>query len=454
VPLLIDHIARAENPDAALVVFDRFLGNLHGGARLFSLLRQNPDLVALVASVLGTAPRLADTLAANPQVMDALIDTGFSGALPGPEALEASLAVSLAQSDSYEDFLDRVRAFGQEQMFLIGARILSGTVSAQQAGEAFAGLADTVVRAMHRRIADSFASAHGVVPGGASAVLAMGKLGGREMTASSDLDLIVVYDFDEAHPDSDGARALHAAPYFARFTQRLVNALTTQTNYGRLYAVDMRLRPSGRSGPVATSLAAFAEYQRKDAWTWEHMALTRARVASTSSPALAAGVEAVIREVLCTPRDADMVAGDVVEMRRAVAAEKGDRARWDLKNVAGGLIDIEFIAQFLELVHAAREPTILNPSTGRVLERAARLGILSVEDAEVLRPAERLYQDLGQILRLCLTGPFEPKAAGGSLLSLLARAADVPDFAALEAHLVETQERVRKCFVRILGSAP
>jgi glutamate-ammonia-ligase adenylyltransferase len=454
VPLLVDHIARAENPDAALVTFDRFLGNLHGGARLFSLLRQNPDLVALVASVLGTAPRLADTLAAHPQVMDALIDLSFSGALPGPEALEAALAVSLAQADSHEDFLDRVRAFGQEQMFLIGARILSGTVSAQQAGEAFAGLADTVVRAMHRRIADSFQSAHGALAGGASAVLAMGKLGGREMTASSDLDLIVVYDFDEAHPESDGTRPLHATPYFARFTQRLVNALTTQTNYGRLYAVDMRLRPSGRSGPVATSLAAFGEYQRKDAWTWEHMALTRARVASTSSPALAAEVEAVIREVLCSPRDAEMVAGDVVEMRRAVAAEKGDRARWDLKNAAGGLVDIEFIAQYLELVHAAGEPTILNPSTGRVLERAARLGILSVEDAEVLRPAERLYQDLGQILRLCLAGPFEPKSAGGGLLSLLARAADVPDFAALEAHLAETQERVRKCFVRILGSAP
>ena len=454
VPLLVDHIARAENPDAALVTFDRFLGNLHGGARLFSLLRQNPDLVALVASVLGTAPRLADTLAAHPQVMDALIDLSFSGALPGPETLEAALAVSLAQADSHEDFLDRVRAFGQEQMFLIGARILSGTVSAQQAGEAFAGLADTVVRAMHRRIADSFQSAHGALPGAASAVLAMGKLGGREMTASSDLDLIVVYDFDEAHPESEGTRPLHAAPYFARFTQRLVNALTTQTNYGRLYAVDMRLRPSGRSGPVATSLAAFAEYQRKEAWTWEHMALTRARVASASSPALAAAVEAVIREVLCAARDTDMVAGDVVEMRRAVAAEKGDRARWDLKNAAGGLVDIEFIAQYLELVHAAREPTILNPSTGRVLERAARLGILSVEDAEVLRPAERLYQDLGQILRLCLTGPFEPKSAGGGLLSLLARAADVPDFPALEAHLAETQERVRKCFVRILGSAP
>jgi [glutamine synthetase] adenylyltransferase / [glutamine synthetase]-adenylyl-L-tyrosine phosphorylase len=158
--------------------------------------------------------------------------------------------------------------------------------------------------------------------------------------------------------------------------------------------------------------------------------------------------------VLCGPRDPDMVAGDVVEMRKAVAAEKGDGTRWDLKHAAGGLVDIEFIAQYLQLIHAEREPGILNPSTGRVLERAARLGILGVEDAEVLRPAERLYQDLGQILRLCLSGPFDPKSAGGSLLSLLARAADVPDFPALDAHLAETQERVRKRFVQILGSAP
>jgi glutamate-ammonia-ligase adenylyltransferase len=454
VPLLIDHVARAESPDAALVAFDRFLGNLHGGVRLFSLLRQNPDLVALVARVLGTAPRLADILAQHPQVMDTLIDSAFFGALPGPEKLEGSLSVSLAQSESYEDFLDRVRLFGQEQIFLIGARILSGTVSAQQAGEAFAGLADTVVRALHPRVGLMFQSTHGVVPGGGSAVLAMGKLGGREMTAASDLDLIVVYDFDEAHPESDGARPLHAAPYFARFTQRLVNAMTTRTNCGRLYDVDMRLRPSGRSGPVATSLAAFADYQHNDAWTWEHMALTRARVVSASSPALAARVEAVIREVLCTARDADMVAGDVVEMRRAVAAEKGDSARWDLKNAAGGLVDIEFIAQFLQLIHAAREPEILNPSTCRVLEKATRLGILSIEDAEVLRPAERLYHDLGQILRLCLSAPFDPKSAGGSLLSLLARAADLPDFPKLDAHLAETQERVRKRFVAILGGAP
>ena len=453
VPVLIDHLASAEHPDRAIVAFDRFLSRLHGGATLFALLNQNPDLVALVAHLLGTAPRLADILAQHPQVMDTLIDPAFFGALPHAELLQAELARSLEQARTDEDFLDRVRLFGQEHMFLIGARILSGTVSAEQAGEAFASLADVVIRALHHTIEKTFTASYGRIPGGENAILAMGKLGGREMTASSDLDLIVIYDFDPAHPESDGPRPLYGGQYFARFTQRLINALTTRTNYGRLYEVDMRLRPSGRSGPVATSLASFREYQRSDAWTWEHMALTRARVVS-ASPGFAEQVEQAIHEILCLPRDPAIVAGDVVEMRRAIAAEKGDQERWNLKYVAGGLIDIEFIAQHLQLVHAAATPAILDTSTIRVLEKAARLGILNADEAEALRPAARLYHDLTHILRLCLTGPFDPSDAGLGLIGLLTRAADVPDVATLEAHLVDTQERVRRTFTRILGAAP
>jgi [glutamine synthetase] adenylyltransferase / [glutamine synthetase]-adenylyl-L-tyrosine phosphorylase len=452
VPLLIDHIARADKPDAAVAAFDRFLGNLYGGARLFSLLRQNPDLVALVARVLGTAPRLADTLALHPDVLDALVDPAFFGAVPRPERLAASLAASLAEADSYEDFLDRVRRFAQEQAFLIGARILSGTVSAQQAGEAFAAVAEVTVRTLHAKVAEIVRASHGQVRAGDAVVLALGKLGGREMTANSDLDLIVVYDFDPAHPESDGQRPLHATHYFARLTQRLISALTTRTNYGHLYEVDLRLRPSGRSGPVATSVASFESYQRHDAWTWEHLALTRARVVS-GAPVLAARVEAVIRDVLRIERDARALASDVVNMRRAIAAEKGDGARWDLKYAAGGLIDLEFIAQYLQLAHAAAVPDILDTATACVFDKALRTGILAIEDAEVLRPATRLYQDLGQILRLCGAAPLDPKSGGTALTELLSRAADVPDFATLEAHLADTQERVRRSFVRILGAA-
>jgi glutamate-ammonia-ligase adenylyltransferase len=281
----------------------------------------------------------------------------------------------------------------------------------------------------------------------------MGKLGGREMTATSDLDLIAVYDFDAEHPESDGRRPLYGPQYFARLTQRLINALTVQTNYGVLYQVDMRLRPSGRSGPVATALASFEQYQETEAWTWEQLALTRARVVS-ASPGFAARVEAVIRKALCRPRDRDLVAADVVEMRAAIAAEKGDGDRWNLKYAAGGLVDLEFIAQYLQLVHAAATPSILDTSTIGALDKAWQLGLLTGEDAEVLRYAARLYHGLTQILRVCLQEDFDPGVARPELFGLLTRAADVPDFATLDALLIETQARVRASFVRILGRAP
>ena len=450
VPLLIDHVAHGENPDRTLVAFDRFLAAVQGGGRLFSLLLRNPDLVALLTLALGTAPRLADIVARHPQVMDALIDPAFFGALPDAAKLADEFARSATQARSYEDFLDRTRSFGQEHIFLIGARILSGTVSAEQAGAAYARLADVLIDAVHREVERSFAAAHGHLPAQQSAVLALGKLGGREMTAGSDLDLILVYDFAGEHPASDGPRPLTGFQYFARLTQRLISALTAQTNYGSLYHVDMRLRPTGRSGPVATQIDGFRAYHEQEAWTWEHMALTRARVVS-SSPGFAARVEAVVRETLTRERDPSAVAADVLEMRRAIAQEKGEGERWDLKYAAGGLVDLEFIAQYLQLVHAAERPEILDTSTARVLDKAWAAGVLAPEEADVLRPAAWLYHNLTQVLRLCLSGPFDPKTAGGELLRLLARAADLPDFATLEPHLAETQTKVRASFNRIIG---
>jgi glutamate-ammonia-ligase adenylyltransferase len=338
-------------------------------------------------------------------------------------------------------------------MFLIGARILSGLVAAEQAGEVFAGLADVLLRAVHTKAEADFAAAHGRMRGGVSAILALGRLGAREMTASSDLDLIVIYDFDQKHPNSDGKRPLYGAQYFARFTQRLISALTVQTNYGVLYPVDMRLRPSGRSGPVATQIDGFKSYQAREAWTWEHMVLTRARVVS-GPPDFAAKIEDAIRAVLCRKRNPRTIADDVVEMRAAIAKEKGDADPWDFKYAAGGLVDIEFIAQYLQLIHAAAMPDILDTSTARALEKAARLGVLKPEDAEVLRPAVRLFHDLTQILRLCLPTAFDPKTASAGVLTLLARAADLPDFPALQAYVEETQRQVRASFVRILGKRP
>jgi len=449
VPALIDSLARAEEPDNAVTAFDRFLGALQRGGRLISLLSQNRDLVALVALILGAAPRLGDMLARQPQIMDGLIDPRFFGAMPDQRELSARLAATLADADSYEEFLDRLRLFGQESLFLIGTRILSGTVSAQQASVAFADVAEGIVHTVHGLVTDRFAAQHGRIKGQETAILAMGRLGSREMTASSDLDLILLYDFDDEQPDSDGARSLHGAHYFARFTQRLISAFTTRTNYGVLYDVDMRLRPSGRAGPVASHIKSFADYQEREAWTWEHMALTRARVIS-ASPGFRARIEEIIRAVLTRPRDPAAVANDVAEMRRAVALEKGEDDVWDLKYAAGGMVDIDFAAQYLQLVHAAEKPDILDVSTLHVLDNAERLGVLPHASAEVLRSATRLYHDLTQILRLCVSDRFKPETSGEDLQRVLARAGDAPDFSSLQARVRETQSEVRGVFCEIV----
>ena len=452
IPVIVDQFSRAENPDAAFASFDGFLAGLRAGGRFFSLLRQNPELVRFVALILGTAPRLADMLARHPHFIDPLVEPRFFASLPDEARLETELGRVLGDTRGYEAALDAIRLFGQEHMFLIGARVLSGSMPAEQAGEAFARLADVLLRAVHKRVEEDFAATHGRIGGAESAIVAVGRLGAFEMTASSDLDLIVIYDFDGKLPNSDGERPLYGAQYFARFTQRLISALSVQTNYGRLYEVDMRLRPSGRSGPVATQIDGFRSYQERDAWTWEHMALTRARVVS-GSPDFLARIQTAIHEVLCRKRDPRSVADDVLEMRAAIAKEKGDADPWDLKYAAGALVDVEFIAQYLQLIHAARMPEILDTSTARTLEKAARLGALKPEDAELLRAAVRLFHDLTQILRLCLPTAFDPKTAGSGVLGLLARAADLPDFPALQAHVEDTQRQVHECFVRILGKA-
>jgi glutamate-ammonia-ligase adenylyltransferase len=287
------------------------------------------------------------------------------------------------------------------------------------------------------------------VPGGASVLLAVGKLGGREMTASSDLDLILIYDCADGTV-SDGPRPLAPAHYFARLTQRLVAALTAPMAEGRVYDVDLRLRPSGRAGPLATQLSSFVAYQANEAWTWEHMALTRARPV-TGSPGLASRVEAAIRNVLTGPRDAGTTLAEVRAMRGRIARDKRDGGPWDVKLAPGGLLDVEFIAQALQLVHAHAHPEILDTNTETALAKAAAAGLLAPADAELLLGACRLYQAVTQILRLAWDGPFAPAAAPGGLCRLLAQAMGEPDLERAEACLVERQAAVRAAFVRLVG---
>ncbi|MGD9740800.1 MAG: bifunctional [glutamine synthetase] adenylyltransferase/[glutamine synthetase]-adenylyl-L-tyrosine phosphorylase [Bauldia sp.] len=452
-PALLEALGRGDNPDAAFLAFDRFLSRMPAGLQLFALVSSNPSLLGLLVRILGTAPRLAEIITRRPHVLDAVIEPAFFGSVPTTEALEPLLRQTIDQASSYEDALDRARIFGQEQAFLIGVRVIAGTIDARQAGRAYSALADLMVGEALRLSERSLAEAHGPMPGGEVALIAMGKFGGREMTAASDLDLILLYSVPASTTGSTGTRALSPTQYYTRLTQRLVAALSAPTAEGRLYEVDFRLRPSGNAGPLALSIDAFAAYQIKEAWTWEHLALTRARPVA-GSPKLVAKAAKEIAAILRLPRDPKKLVAEILDMRALLAQEKGGRGIWDIKQAPGGLIDIEFAAQFLQLRFGHDHPDIHHVETEQALRAALDAGVLSPGRADILLPALRLYQDVTQILRLCIDETFRPEEASRSLKELLGRAADMPDFGRLEGHLVATEDEVRAVFEELIGKVP
>jgi glutamate-ammonia-ligase adenylyltransferase len=449
-PLLIEVLADTTDPDRALVSFNKFVADLPAGVQLFSLLRANPTLLRLLADIMGTAPRLAHILSRRRRLLDAVLDPGTLGMLPTADELDRLIAAEVGSGEhDLQYVLDRARVVGSEQQFLIGIRVLSGALKANEAGGAYALLAERLIDHLKTAVTREIERAHGCVPGGGAAVIAMGKLGGREMTAASDLDLIVVYDFDQDATQSDGERPSPPSQYYARLTQRLISALSVPTAEGTLYEVDMRLRPSGQQGPVATQLSSFIDYQAEQAWTWEHMALTRARVVA-GPPELRAKVEAAIHQALTAPHDRDKVAADVRDMRERVFKEKGSDDIWELKRARGGLVDLEFIAQHLQLVHAHSHPEILDQNTVGAYRKLSEAGLLTAPHAEILIPAAQLTNDLTQILRLCLEGPFNPETAPSGMKELLAHAGGEANFEALEARLRATQTAVTALFDEII----
>lgn len=449
-PALLTSLARSGEADQAFIAFDRFLAGLPAGVQLFSLLKSNPGLLDLIGTILGTAPRLAQELSHRPKVLDAVLDPGFFGALPKAAEIASLVAAATPPETPLDEAIDRVRVVAKEQAFRIGVRILSETVSAAEAGGAFSDLADVVLERLHEAVTADMAERHGKVPGGRSALVAMGKLGGREMTAGSDLDLILIFDHDKDAEASDGRRPLTAGQYFARLTQRFIAAVTAPTAEGVLYEVDMRLRPSGNKGPVATSLASFTDYHLHQAWTWESLALTRARVVA-GDPGLGQELQAVIADALCRPRDRAKVAADVADMRRLMLKENAPYGVWDIKRSRGGLVDIEFIAQHLQIVHAHEAPRILAATTLRALERLIQAGLIPEAEGSRLKAACLVYHRLTQVLRLCVSGPYDPREVPAGLNRIVASASAMPDIASAEALIAETQAQVAELFSRLVG---
>jgi glutamate-ammonia-ligase adenylyltransferase len=445
-PELLRVFGQNKRADDALLRFDQFIAGLPAGIQLFSLLGNNPGLLSLIVNIMSSAPRLADIIASKPHVFDGMLDPRLLAELPTRDYLAERIRGFLAGARHYEDILDRLRITASEQRFLIGIRLLTGVITGVQAGHAFTDLADLILTAALDAVLHEVETAHGTFPGGRVAVIGMGKLGSHELTAGSDVDIILLYDYDETDAESDGAKPLDSMRYFTRITQRLIAALSAPTAEGVLYEVDMRLRPSGNKGPVATRINAFAKYQREEAWTWEHMALTRAR-ALCGEKSLVAEAQAIFAEVLGQVRDTGKITADVAEMRGLIDKEKPPSAVWDFKLIPGGLVDIEFIAQYLALIAPARgvAPPPSGTSTADVL-RLLGPALIAPADLDTVQEALTLFTDLSQIVRLCIEGDLELKDAPAGLIELLCRAGDAPDIKVLESDIRRLSKAVRRIF--------
>lgn len=445
-PELLRVFGQNKRADEALLRFDQFIAGLPAGIQLFSLLGNNPGLLSLIVNIMSSAPRLADIIASKPHVFDGMLDPRLLAELPTRDYLAERIKGFLATARHYEEILDRLRIIASEQRFLIGIRLLTGVITGVQAGHAFTDLADLIITAALDAVLREVETAHGKFPGGRVAVIGMGKLGSHELTAGSDVDIILLYDYDDDGGESDGAKPLDSIRYFTRVTQRLIAALSAPTAEGVLYEVDMRLRPSGNKGPVATRINAFAKYQREEAWTWEHMALTRAR-ALCGEESLIAQVDMIFREVLGQSRDVAKVTADVAEMRGLIDKEKPPSDVWDFKLIPGGLVDIEFIAQYLALIAPARG--VAPPPSGTSTVDVLRLlgpALIAPADLDTVQEALTLFTDLSQIVRLCIEGDLELKDAPAGLVELLCRAGDAPDIKVLEADIRRLSKAVRRIF--------
>lgn len=404
-PEILSRLKDAAKPEEALLQFDGFLRGLPAGVQLFSLFDANPQLTQLIVDIAATSPALSAYLSHNSGVFDAVIGGSFFAEWPGAEVLQEDLSKVLMAAGDYEAQLLSARRWAKEWHFRVGVHHLRGLIDADTSGAQYADLADAVVACLWPCVVAEFARKHGDQPGAGAVVLGMGSLGARRLNATSDLDLIVIYDAQGAEA-SEGPRPLATRPYFARLTQALVTALSAPMAEGRLYEVDMRLRPSGRSGPVATSVQAFEAYQKDEAWTWEHLALTRARpVAGTAE--LGARVEAFRRPLLVEKGKGASLLPDLAEMRVRISEAKPPQGDWDAKIGAGRLQDCELIAQAcaLRAGSPARDPSAQ-------LAAGVADGWLDAADARAIAGAAGLFWRMQAAGRLLTGGALSPDDLG------------------------------------------
>jgi len=428
-PSLLSAIAHAPDPAGALNRLADLVERLSSGVNLYRLIAAQPDLGALLATILSHAPALAAQLGRRPELLDGLLDASSFALPPSAQEFAARLTAAMANLP-FDAALDRARAVVGERRFGLGVQLVSGHRDPIAIAQGYSDVAEGTVIAMAALTQADFEQAHGVMPGGALVVLALGRLGGRALTHASDLDLIFIYDAP-AGAQSDHPKPLPAADYYNRLARRIVAALSVQTAAGPLYEVDTRLRPQGEQGMLAVSLEGFAAYQRGEAWTWEHMALCRARPLTGDAQATAK-VTGIVREVLSGARDPAKVRADAAAMRSDMARHKPAWGPLDVKLGKGGLVDLEFAVHTLQLSTGSG----LDP---RLEVAIAELGAAGLLDGNQVDADLRLLSRILVCLRLLAPGEVkltQPTEA------LLARLCGQGDWETLVAAMAAARQRI------------
>ena len=443
-PQIMGALQEAAKPQEALLAFDEFLKGLPAGVQVFALFEANPKLTKLIVDIAATAPALAHYLGRNSAVFDAVIGGDFFSPWPGEAALRAALTAIVDAAPDYEARLDGARRWMKEWHFRIGVHHLRGLVDANKAGRQYADLASAVIGALFPVVIAHFEAKHGAQPGRGAVVVGMGSLGAGRLHAASDLDLIVIYD-GQGVEGSDGPRPLATRPYYARLTQALVTALSAPMAEGRLYEVDMRLRPSGGQGPVATAFSGYEAYQLNEAWTWEHLALTRARVVA-GDVSLAQDVDTVRARVVTAKSGGAQIAPEVGDMRRRIASAKPQDGPFDAKIGAGRLQDVELAGQMVALQCAGTRR-----STDDQIEDGVAHGTLNAAQGADLRAAADLCWTVQSAAQLLLGTGLDADRLGEGGQRFLARETGVDDLDALANQMRETCGRAADVIARLVG---
>lgn len=452
-PALLEIIGATPEPDATFIKFDEFLAGLPAGVQLFSMLYSNPQLLKLLAEIMGEAPRLAEQLSRRPSLFDSVLSSDFLDPPPPLSSLKAILTKLIGEAEHFEQVLDLVRRWANERKFQIGLQSMRGVLSPPDAAWALSDTAEASLQCLFPAVEQEFANQHGRIPGSQFCTLALGKLGGHEMTPTSDLDLVFIYGVPPDVEASDGDKPLAPTQYYARLGQRYINAIMSPTAEGVLYEVDMRLRPSGNAGPIACTLDAFIQYHEENAWTWERMALSRAR-AVMGDEELRSEIDKTVRRLLSQPCDEDKLLADVAEMRARIDAEHHTNSPWSIKHLRGGLVDLEFIVQYLQLRHAARHPAILSANTWRALRNLKNAGLISDETAEVLNKALDLWQAFQSRLHLTIDTDAPRGGASAMPVALQERFAQLggaDSLEGVEAIILDTAAEVYAVYNEIIG---